>query len=179
MQRKMMAVMGAAALIVMTSAFSMREVIFNPETGTGFVGKGDVQLVFGWNNKQLQDASGTTEFRYEGVSVTETAWTCSRINNGGNESVTPRNRTVTTSLTGVLSVVERTRNQITGFLLTGFDGSTSGATVEEGQALGSCPTASGNSEPFTYDVGSELTSTVTSGGLQVRAGGSAWTPIGG
>lgn len=29
-------------------------VTFDPVTGTGFVGKGDVQTAFGWNNQQLQ-----------------------------------------------------------------------------------------------------------------------------
>lgn len=27
---------------------------FDPETGTGFVGKGDVQSAFGWNNEEAQ-----------------------------------------------------------------------------------------------------------------------------
>jgi hypothetical protein len=31
-----------------------RRVTFNETNGTGFVGKGDVQVAFGWNNKQLQ-----------------------------------------------------------------------------------------------------------------------------
>jgi hypothetical protein len=175
MQRKIMAVLGAAALIAGTAAFSMREVTFDSTTGTGFVGKGDVQLLFGLNNKALQAAEGNIDFRYEGISVTETTWTCSRINNGGNEVVTPRNASVTTSVAGVLNTVERMKNQITGFGLTGYDGTPESSTTSEGQALGSCP-ADGSGQ-FTYDENSETTTTTTSGGLQVRVGGSAWMPI--
>src|SRR5918996_4693526 len=43
----------AAFAIGMTAAFAL--VTFDPSTGTGFVGKGDVQTAFGWNNKQLQN----------------------------------------------------------------------------------------------------------------------------
>ena len=44
---------GAALLFAV--AIASASVTFNPATGTGFVGKGDVQLAYGWNNKQLQD----------------------------------------------------------------------------------------------------------------------------
>lgn len=37
-------------------------VTFDEETGTGFVGKGDVQEAFGWNNAQLQQSAGDVEF---------------------------------------------------------------------------------------------------------------------
>ena len=37
-----------AALAVSTAALAT--VTFDPATGIGFVGKGDVQLAFGWNN---------------------------------------------------------------------------------------------------------------------------------
>jgi hypothetical protein len=49
-------------------------VTFDPETGTGFVGKGDVQTAFGWNNKQLQDNAGLVQFR--ATTTSETTWTC-------------------------------------------------------------------------------------------------------
>src|ERR671918_1859956 len=48
------------------------QVTVNPADGTGFVGKGDVQLIFGWNNKALQDNAGSVEFRANSTVVTET-----------------------------------------------------------------------------------------------------------
>src|ERR671919_607566 len=68
-------VAGAVAALTIAGA-ATAAVIFNPDDGTGFVGKGDVQLVYGWNNKALQDNAGAVQFRAN--SVSETTWTCSR-----------------------------------------------------------------------------------------------------
>src|SRR5688500_14313060 len=46
---------GLAACAAATMA-AYAAVVLDLSTGLGFVGKGDVQLAFGWNNKQLQDA---------------------------------------------------------------------------------------------------------------------------
>jgi hypothetical protein len=48
------------ALTVMTSASAA--IRFNPETGVGFVGKGQVQLAFGWNNAELQANAENVRF---------------------------------------------------------------------------------------------------------------------
>ena len=42
----------AASLTLASPAAGI--VTFDPATGTGFVGKGDLQTVFEWNNKALQ-----------------------------------------------------------------------------------------------------------------------------
>jgi len=39
-------------------------VTFNETNGTGFVGKGDVQVAFGWNNKQLQTNATGVSFSF-------------------------------------------------------------------------------------------------------------------
>jgi hypothetical protein len=44
----------ALALVVIGASVALAAVTFNPMTGEGFVGKGDVQLIYGWNNQQLQ-----------------------------------------------------------------------------------------------------------------------------
>ncbi len=108
-----------ATLIAGVVAVGLASVTFDPATGAGFVGKGDVQLEYGWNNAQLQANAATVEFRYNSSTETVTTWTCSRTNPAGIEVVTPRNRSVTTSIQGVIDTIARERNQVTGFILSG------------------------------------------------------------
>jgi hypothetical protein len=110
------------------------------ENGLGFVGKGDVQLALGWNNKQLQDGADSLVFAL--ASVAETTWECSNTN---NSNIQERSRTTTTE--GLVSHVARERNQITGFILEGFSGEV--MTSTEGNPLGSCP-----SGPWSFVEGS-------------------------
>jgi hypothetical protein len=106
-------------------------VTFDAATGTGFVGKGDVQTVLGLNNKQLNEAekAGLT-FTYESVdtTVTEVAWECT---NDKNEKVQERERTTTatTEVSGVVSATARdNKKQITGFHMNGFSSTTATST---------------------------------------------------
>src|SRR4029453_13669759 len=46
------------------------------EDGFGFVGKGDVQAIFDWNNADLQENAALLDFRF--VGGTTTTWTCQR-----------------------------------------------------------------------------------------------------
>jgi hypothetical protein len=143
-------------------------VTVDPSTGGGFVGKGDVQLVFGWNNKALQDNAGSVQFQINAEVVTEVSWTCTNSNNE-NEQI--RERTTTTSTQGVLSSVARERNQITGFNLLGYDGPpTIGASTTEGPPLNSCP--SGPWSLTTPAGDPEVVS--SSGGVQVSINGTDW-----
>lgn len=129
-------VVGLAVCLAMVGV-AFAAVTFDPETGVGFVGKGDVQLAFDWNNKALQDNVDNVMFRALSESVTEESWTCT---NSNNENIQVRNRTTTTAIAGLVSAVARVRNQVTGFNLTGYDGT---PTVEvgepEGPQLNSCP----------------------------------------
>ncbi|MDZ4275871.1 MAG: hypothetical protein U0995_07525 [Erythrobacter sp.] len=140
-----------AAAMIATAAHA--EVIFDAETGTGFVGKGDVQLALGLNNKGLQD--GTFAFAAVTETVTEVSWTCT---NSNNENTQERARATTSSIQGVVSATARFRNQITGFTLNGYDGSETSTTSTEGNPLNSCPsgpwsltTAAGEPEVVSRD----------------------------
>lgn len=103
----------------------------------GFVGKGDVQLALGWNNKALQLGAESVRFTVESTTVTEVSWFCT---NSNNQNTQERARTTTTSIQGVVSSVARERNQITGFNLTGYQGTpTSTGSTFEGPPVNSCP----------------------------------------
>jgi hypothetical protein len=154
-------------LVSATAAFAA--VIFDPETGTGFVGKGDVQLVYAWNNKQLQDNAASVQFRANSEVVSEVSWVCTK----DEDHIQERARTSTSSIAGVLASIAREKNQITGFNLTGYDGD---PLIEEGEwdgpKLNSCP----NGWTLTTPAGDpEVVS--STGGMQVSINGTTWTGL--
>jgi hypothetical protein len=110
------------------SAITMAAVTFDPETGEGFVGKGDVQDAFGWNNKQLQDNAEDVTFTYEDEATYDIL--C-------EQQQTSDRRTFRRSA-GIDEATDgdprqkKGQKQFTGFILSGYDG-----TVESGDA--ECP----------------------------------------
>lgn len=127
----------AAALALAAPATAA--VNFDPATGIGFVGKGDVQLAFNLSNAQLQKEAGNVSFAAVTENVSETFWVCT---NTKNETTQERERTTTTTTSGVVSGVARDgKKQITGFNLTGYAGTpTTSTPTTEGPAANSCPT---------------------------------------
>jgi len=130
----------AFVAVMLAGAFSLpaafAAVTFDPATGTGFVGKGDVQTALGYNNKQLQDNAGSLQFTFVSTTVSETSWECTNEN---NDKVQERERTTTTETTGVIDSIARERNQITGFNLMGFSGDPVTDSSTDGPKLNSCP----------------------------------------
>jgi hypothetical protein len=164
--RLLILVVLAAVLVLVVSAVSAA-VTFDAATGEGFVGKGDVQLVFGWNNKALQDNSGIVQFQAISEVVTEVSWTCTNTN---NDNIQQRERTTTTTIEGVVSHIARERNQITGFTLTGYSGTPTQSSEAEGPQLNSCP-----SGPWVLTTPAGDPELVSSeGGLQVSIDGENW-----
>jgi hypothetical protein len=154
--------LAAAAALAVVSTAAMASVSFDNTTGTGFVGKGDVQLALGLNNAQVQAI--TPAFTYNATTITEVSWECTNAN---NEKVLERARTTTTSSTGVVSSSARVQNQVTGYNLGGFAvGSTTSSSSTEGPPLNSCPNSAG-SWSLTRPAG-EATVISTTGGLYVN-----------
>ena len=151
-------------------------VTFDPATGAGFVGKGDVQLVFSWNNKALQENASTVDFRVN--SVAETTWSCTKVVVQGNDVVRDivQQRSTTTTTAGLVTTVARENSKgkdgaVTGFYLTGYEGTPVVGT--DGPEPGSCPA---NPSGFVYDE--NAVTTVSGGGLQVTHDGTNWYSIG-
>ncbi len=121
--------------LVASTAFAA--VDFDPATGTGFVGKGDIQELYGWNNKQLNQNADDVKFRVVSETVTEVSWECT---NDNNDKVQERERTTTTESTKVASHIERdNKKQITGFILDGYGATQSSDSTTDGPAVNSCP----------------------------------------
>jgi hypothetical protein len=131
--KKMKSIAVLTALVVGAVAYA--DVIFDAATGTGFIGKGDVQLALGYNNAELQANADSLVFEMNRTVVTEVSWICT---NDRNENIQERERTTTTQITAVLSSVARVRNQVTGFILNGFAGTTQTSTTD-GPPRNSCP----------------------------------------
>ncbi|MDR7082657.1 hypothetical protein J2X01_001946 [Arthrobacter ginsengisoli] len=164
----------AASLALASPAAA--SVTFDPATGTGFVGKGDVQTVFEWSNKTLQTHASTVDFRVN--SVNETTWTCTKTlttGNGQTKEIVQERRT-TTSVQGLVATVPRSNSNgkdgpVTGFSLQGYEGT---ATLEtDGPAVGTCPAAPSG---FVYDQNAQTAG--SGGGLEVTYDGTSWYSIG-
>lgn len=135
---KLLIATGASLALISTAAVAA--ITFDPATGVGFVGKGDVQYSLGGlNNAQIQALP--VSFTYSATSITEVSWVCT---NTKNENTQERERTTTNSITGVVASVARVRNQITGYNLTGYVGTPTVTSSSEGPALNSCPGDPGN-----------------------------------
>jgi hypothetical protein len=167
MRAKLLVLVVLAAVLVLAASAVSAAVTFDAETGTGFVGKGDVQLVYGWNNKALQDNADDVQFRASSEEVTEVSWICT---NSNNQNTQERERTTTTTIAGVVTSVARERNQITGFILNGYVGTPTTLSTTEGNQLNSCP-----SGPWTLTTPAGDPEFVSStGGLQVSSNGTDW-----
>jgi hypothetical protein len=160
-------------LLAATTAYAI--VTFDGATGFGFVGKGDLQTLYVWNNKALQDNAVAVSFRYNATVSEEVSWECTNEN---NERVQPRSRKKKSETHGLLSSVARVKNQVTGWNLNGWNGPSPESTPipldenEAGPPLNSCP-----SGPWSLTTpAGEWVVTSSTGGLQVN-NGSGWIDL--
>ena len=106
-----------AALVVVGSALAA--VTFNPETGEGFVGKGDVQTALNFKNAQMQAAHKEVTFKY--VATATYAFDCEWWT--GPEHNLKRHETTLEAQTNVNASVasdSRKTGQWTGWNLLGY-----------------------------------------------------------
>lgn len=113
--------LAAAAATALISTAAVAAVTFDAETGTGFVGKGDVQLALNLNNKQMQAQASSLSFSYSDTAEYDVY--CSKTLSNKKETWTmyhtyDRDR----SVSGQVAYDPRVRNQVTGFNLTGYAG---------------------------------------------------------
>jgi hypothetical protein len=128
--KKMFAVLAVVAVATVVTV-GYAAVTFDPATGTGFVGKGDVQTVYGWNNKGAQDNATLVSFSYVATAVYEQS--CLKDN-----ARTTLSNTFTSEVPVNSGVAydARKQNQYTGWNLTGLAGAGSGGSVESCPAVG-------------------------------------------
>ncbi|GGD48055.1 hypothetical protein [Croceicoccus pelagius] len=131
---------GSGIAVAMMSSVAFAAVTFDATSGTGFVGKGDVQLLYGWNDQKLQQNAAGVSFSY--VSEETYKYDCTFTVEVGKDKVQePRTqrRGKTTGINSSIAYDTRKNSQgkVTGFNLLGFgvENSTGEVPVEGG----SCP----------------------------------------
>ena len=156
----------SVAMLVVSVVVVKASVIFDSETGEGFVGKGDVQTAFGWNNAQLQKNAGGVTFTYNKTDKYDV--TCEwDTTTGGKDPKTIHhevtNRKNSKVDAGVLFEA-RKNSQITGFNLNGFNNESNSQAIP---AVGdSCPNGGDGIVTDVDSISSE-------GGLFVNYGGTS------
>jgi hypothetical protein len=169
--RKLLLAMGLALVAVFVSAGAVfAAVTFDPGTGKGFVGKGDVQLAFNWNNKQLQTNAKDVTFTYNATENYEVV--CTFVTGEGTKGEKTHNvlREKSTIVDSTVAYDPRVKNQITGFNLTGLGTTTGDPAPMVGDAC------SGGSDGGTLTSVNLVSS---SGGLYANYGGTSvliWPP---
>jgi hypothetical protein len=121
------------ALLAAFMAFAAYATItFTASSGQGFVGKGDVQLVLGMNNAQIQTAISQGKIRFQVIETHNYEAVCMFVTGEG----TPGQKThlvsqsKTSDVNQTVAYDARQRNQYTGFNLLGY-----GASAWSGSAL--------------------------------------------
>jgi hypothetical protein len=112
-----------AVAVMATAAYAI--VTFDVATGTGFVGKGDVQTLLGLNNKAMQNVHTQVTFKY--VATTEYSFDCEWYT-GPDHNRTHHVNTKTEDFGINSSVASESRKtgQWTGWNLNGYTGAAPG-----------------------------------------------------
>ena len=111
--------------LALVSTMGFASVTLNDD-GTGWVGKGDVQIAFGWNNAAAQRNVNAVTFSFQQTSTYEGI--CTWTTGDGRRGERTHNVAHTTSVQILSSVGYEARRtgQWTGYHLTGF-GATTGS----------------------------------------------------
>lgn len=159
---------------------ALAAVDYDPATGYGFVGKGDVQYTFGWNNDTLQKNASSVDFRYQATQDYEV--TCEfdteQGGKGGVKTIVPHvtHQELSTSVARDATTVTRKNPQGS---VTGFNLSPEGAAVVVGGTLPAigdeCKSGVGNS--FNDRITAVEPVGTATGGLLVKWGSVAYTPL--
>lgn len=111
-----------AGFVAATSA-AYAAVTFDASTGTGFVGKGDVQLAFGWNNAALQKNASAVTFGYEAKDTYDAECYWETTTGKGTIIVhdinVPKHVDVNSTVNGDPRQLKG-QTQFTGYILKGF-----------------------------------------------------------
>ena len=161
MMKKSILAAAAATALISTAAFA--SVTFDSNSGNGFVGKGDIQVLYGWNNAQAQSNAKLVSFGYDATDTYDVDCYWETATGNGkivvHDITVPRHTRVSSS---IMSDPRKT-GQYTGYNLSGF-----GTTTTEGTVPvigGTCP---GQSNVATI---TGVTLTGSTGGLSVTFNG--------
>lgn len=153
----------AALLAACVLAGPAAAAVILSDEGVGFVGKGDIQALFGWNNEQLQTNAAGIEFFYVSDQI-YVEWQC-EWTTGKNNTVHTQTRSATVQAINASIAFDARKNkngQVTGFNLLGWGPTLSGDTFEP-----ECP---GNAGGGKVVEGSVVTYATGGDAIYVRFG---------
>ncbi|MCG9698156.1 hypothetical protein [Shewanella sp. Isolate11] len=107
------------ALASLFIALSANASVTYDENGVGFVGKGDIQSLFDWNNSQLQENAGALQFRF--ISEGTITWKCERYTGDKLTKTTYPSTSTSVDAGATLDSRKNKKGMITGFNLEGMD----------------------------------------------------------
>ena len=160
-------VMIASAVAAVMSVGVFAAVTFDAASGMGFVGKGDVQTVFGLNNSRMQVVHNDVKFSYD--VTTQYSFTCEWYT-GPDHNIKHHttDETETFGINGTVASDSRKTGQWTGWNLTGYEnaGPGSGTRVPQDSDCG----AEGNE--MKSIVEGSVVATPLGGGLYAEINGN-------
>ena len=140
----------AVAMLAIIPAAASASVTLDPATGTGFVGKGDVQTAYGWNDQKLQLNASGVSFRYETTTDDTYSVTCEW--DTGNKQIVHHKQTKSSNLLDSIAYDLKSgsrvnpNTKVNGFNLTGIESTTTIASSGDVPVVGQpCP-ETGNDE---------------------------------
>lgn len=133
MLKKLTILMAVAMTALLSATAAFAAVTFDPATGEGFVGKGDVQKAFGWNNATMQANHEDVTFTY----VLEESMEQDCASNDRGTFTVVGERSKSESVNSALVADSRKKNQYVGWNLTGL-----GTVIEDSNNWTSCPDGS-------------------------------------
>lgn len=142
---------------------------YDSMSGVGFVGKGDVQSAFGWNNARLQANASGVSFSYDAIDTYSAV--CTFVTGEGTRGEKTHDVTLArhAEVSAAVHYHARSHKQIDGFILTGLGETTaSGTTPAQGAACVASQDGIAHDGTWT-----SVTLTSSSGGLSVSYGGSS------
>ncbi|GHG76967.1 hypothetical protein GCM10010919_32290 [Alishewanella longhuensis] len=160
------------ALAAVFAATTASAAVTYDENGVGYVGKGDVQSLFDWNNSAFQNNAALVQFRFSS-GAQQASWVCGGYNNGGNYVTHPKNESYD-SISGSINFHPKQKNQITGFILLGTESNVSSSTAY--LSPGECVAPNKNWTDYALVEGS-LTFESADPLLEVSVDGEAWYPL--
>ena len=128
----------AAAALTIASSIAMATVTVD-SNGVGFVGKGDVQLAFGWNNAAAQRNASAVSFHTESSAEYEAVCTFTTGEGTRGERTHNVSHDRSTAVLSAIASDPRKTGQWTGYNLNGFGTVTSSGDpvpVEGGSCMG-------------------------------------------
>lgn len=125
-----------AAVCAAATVVAYAAVTFDPATGLGFVGKGDLQTPWGWNDAKLQNSAAGVSFYYHTYQTGSYSAVCTFTTGEGTRGERTHNVAHSKDVVGSIESTvlhdarKNSQGKVTGFNLTGLGTGTS--TVSSG-----------------------------------------------